>query len=206
MHVSVRNAIAVLAALVGGIAASIATTGDNTWVTTYFSKLGTHPDLSGLLFALGMVISGGFLARYAAAIGRAIRASNLCTTPAGPAAISGLLAAMGANLALIGMVPISVDKHIHDLATLGVAGSFVLLMLTAPLVMRQRPAPLLVASFGAVLVLGITCTLLNRGTISLTLFEVLAATIMFGWGGTLTRAVVRAHRAVEAARLVPVQV
>ncbi len=90
------------------------------------------------------------------------------------------------NFALLGCVPLNVDKPLHDKVAAGMVLGFVGLLLTTPVVLRRMPRALHLSSLVAFAYLFAGAWLFVTGTVNLALFEVVAFSAMFGWTGILT--------------------
>jgi hypothetical membrane protein len=184
MHV----ALAVLIVLSGGVLLSIATTTDPLWWQLHFSRLGTFNDLSGALFNNTLKISGALVVVYGLLVRRDLVRVGRRGARRGAATSAQLfLTVIGVNLALVGWVPLNVDKGLHDKVAAGMVLGFAALLLTSPVLLHRMPRRLHVSS--AVIFVGLFAGawLFVSATINLALFEVIAFGAMFAWSGVFTR-------------------
>ncbi|WEK13485.1 MAG: hypothetical protein P0Y48_13655 [Candidatus Microbacterium phytovorans] len=177
-----------------GILIAALTTTDPVWWHLHFSRLGTFADASGYTFNTGVVISGLVIA--AAGIPLAV---NLATALSeGRVAdaraarlLPPLLVTLGLCLALIGMIPLTLNEFAHDRAANGVMLSFLGLVVVSRKTLPELPRLLPRYALTAVVVLVVGITLMFVGILNLAAFEVLAFGGVLSWVHLLERAVRR---------------
>ncbi len=164
-----------IATLLAGVSLAVVTTSEPEWWRLHFSQLGTHQDMSGTVFNAALMLSGvlfaGFVTAVHAATGTRYRG---LFTAAG--------AATGLSLALAGAVPLDVSRLWHDAAARGVAAGFFGMLAAASWLWPgiRRPSRT-VATVMVVAGCGYTA-----GITSLTVFEVVAFTLIGVWMCALT--------------------
>lgn len=181
--------LAVLACLVlsGSILASIATTTDPLWWKLHFSRLGTLDDVSAGLFNYGLVAAGAIVTVYAHAARRDLQRLGRRAARRGTGVVTQVcLSAIGVNLAMVGLVPLDVNKPLHDNVAAGMVLGFVGLLLTSPVMMHRMPRRLIVTTSVIFVCVFAGAWLFVTETINLTLFEVIAFLSMFAWAGVFT--------------------
>jgi hypothetical membrane protein len=175
-------------AMLVGLLASIATTTDPLWWHLHFSRLGTFHDASGALFNGTLIVSGALFTLLAARVRRDLRRLGRTAGRRGAGIVAQvLLSAIGINLALVGCIPLNVDKTAHD----NVAGMMVLafagLLVTSPLLLHRLPRRLVITTAIVFVFLFCGAWLFVTATINLALFEVIAFSSIFVWTLTLTQ-------------------
>jgi len=187
---------AVLVTLVGGILASIVTTTDPLWWQLHFSQLGTFHDLSGVLFNTTLKVSGALVVVFAVRVRRDLaRLGPRAVRRGAPRAVQVFLSVIGVNLALVGCIPLTVNKSVHDKVAGAMVLGFAALLLTSPVLLHRLPRRLAVATAMIFVVLFASAALFVTTTINLTSFEVVAFGTMFAWTGVFLHGV--AQRTAE---------
>jgi hypothetical membrane protein len=169
-----------------------ATTVDPLWWHLHFSQLGTYADSSGFTFNGGVILSGLTIA--AAGVPLAVRLATALSTgritdARAARALPPLLVALGISLAMIGVVPLTLNEFLHDRAANGVLLSFLGLVIVSRRTMPELPAFLSRFAIVAVVLLTIGIALMISGIINLAAFEVLAFGSVLSWVHLLERSI-----------------
>jgi len=180
------------AILCAAILLAAAGTVDPLWWHLHFSRLGTFADASGYTFNTGVVISGLVIA--AAGVPLAVHlatglAEGRIADPRAARLLPPLLVTLGLCLALIGVIPLTLNEFLHDRAANGVMLSFLGLVIVSRKTLPELPRFLARYALTAVVVLVVGITLMFVGILNLAAFEVLAFGGVLSWVHLLERAV-----------------
>ena len=188
------SAIAGAMILCAAILVAALSTVDPLWWHLHFSRLGMFADASGYTFNGGVVASGLVIAAGgvplavhlagALASGRVVDARAARMLPP-------LLVTLGLCLALIGVVPLTLNEFLHDRAANGVLLSFLGLVVVSRRTLPELPAFLGRYAISAVIVLAVGIGFMVAGVINLAAFEVLAFGSVLSWVHLLERSVRR---------------
>ena len=174
------NLVAML--LAAGSLASMATTSTGAWWTQNFSTLGTSDDLPAAYFNVAIVVSGAGMAVMSAALTKAMTNARYEARRGGVLAMRALIIAIGMSLMGVGLVPIDGATDLHNVAACGAAGSFAALCLGIRLWARRLPRTLLIASYASIAIEVMAMIAYDGlGLFNLTVFEVVAFTLVFAW-------------------------
>lgn len=185
---TMRLALVVCIVLSGGILASIATTSDPLWWHLHFSRLGTFHDASGALFNGTLIVSGALVVLFADRVRRDLARLGRRASRRGSAVSAQVfLTTIGANLSMVGLVPLNTNKTLHDNVAAGMVLGFAALLLTSPVLMHRMPRRLVLTTAVIFVFLFCGAWLFVTETINLALFEVIAFGAMFAWSGVFTR-------------------
>lgn len=180
-------------------AMSITPTGE--WWTLNFSTLGTSDDLAAASFNVGIVIAGLGMAVLGPALTRALGEARFAARRGGLGAARVLIAVIGVSLAGVGLVPIDTDTLLHNVFACAAAAGFAGLAGCVRAFARRMPRTLVVLSF---VFLGIEVAAMFAyqvlGLFNLTVFEIVAFTLVFAWLIALV-ATTHAHPAAESHEL-----
>lgn len=186
-------AVLSLTVLLTGIGISIATTTDPLWWHLHFSRLGTFRNGSGAFFNGTLIAGGTLVTLFARAAARELRRLERSVVRRGTARTAGILfAVVGVNLALVGCVPLNVNKTVHDNVAAAMVLGFAGLLLTSPWMMHRMPKRLVATTLGVFVYLFAGAWLFVTMTINLALFEVIAFSAMFSWSGMFVLCLMRA--------------
>jgi hypothetical membrane protein len=182
------------AILCAAILLAAAGTVDPLWWHLHFSRLGMFADASGYTFNTGVVISGLVIA--AAGVPLAVRlatamAEGRVADPRAARLLPPLLVTLGLCLALIGVIPLTLNEFLHDRAANGVMLSFLGLVIVSRRTLPELPRFVARYALIAVVVLVVGITLMFTGILNLAAFEVLAFGGVLSWVHLLERAVRR---------------
>jgi hypothetical membrane protein len=174
---------------------------DPVWWHLHFSRLGMFADASGYTFNTGVVMSGLVIA--AAGIPLAVHLANAMSEgriadPRAARLLPPLLVALGICLALIGVVPLTLNEFLHDRAANGVMLSFLGLVIVSRRTLPELPRFLVRYAMTAVAILVVGIVLMFTGILNLAAFEVLAFGGVLSWVHLLERAVRRLGAAAPA--------
>lgn len=186
-------AVLSLTVLLTGIGISIATTTDPLWWHLHFSRLGTFRNGSGAFFNGTLIAGGTLVTLFARSAARELRRLERRVVRRGTARTAGILfAVVGVNLALVGCVPLNVNKTVHDNVAAAMVLGFAGLLLTSPWMMHRMPKRLVATTLGVFVYLFAGAWLFVTTTINLALFEVIAFSAMFSWSGMFVLCLMRA--------------
>lgn len=199
---SLHVGAAVLSVLLGGLLLSMATTSDPMWWQLHFSQLGIFDDFSSALFNTTLKVSGLMVVAFALFVRRDIRRLGRETVRRGSATLTCVcLNVVGINLALVGCVPLNTDKDLHDRVAAMMVLGFLVLLVSAPVMLRRLGARMALSTGIALVWLALSIALFVTATINLALFETISCGAMFAWSGMLTHTLgavtVRAERRAD---------
>lgn len=182
------------AILCAAILLAAAGTVDPLWWHLHFSRLGMFADASGYTFNAGVVMSGLVIA--AAGVPLAVHlatgmAEGRIADPRAARLLPPLLVTLGLCLALIGVIPLTLNEFLHDRAANGVMLSFLGLVIVSRKTLPELPRFLARYALTAVVVLVVGITLMFTGILNLAAFEVLAFGGVLSWVHLLERAIRR---------------
>lgn len=167
---------------------------DPLWWHLHFSRLGMFADASGYTFNTGVVLSGLVIASAGVplAVGLATAQSEGRVADARAARLlPPLLAVLGVCLALIGVIPLTLNEFLHDRAANGVMLSFLGLVIVSRRTLPELPRFLARYALVTVVVLVVGIVLMFTGVLNLAAFEVLAFGGVLSWVHLLERSVRR---------------
>lgn len=185
--------------LASGSLASMSLTPTGHWWAHNFSTLGTSDDVAAMCFNGAVVLSGGGIALMSGALTRALTASRFAVRRQGLVGMRVLISLIGVSLMGVGLVPIDGATGLHDSFASTAGASFGALVVGARWFARRMPRTLVVVSDVFLVFLAtawVAYALLSL--VNLTLFEIVAFTLVFVWLITL---VVTTHRGAEQAAL-----
>lgn len=178
---------AVLSVLLGGLLLSMATTSDPLWWQLHFSQLGIFGDFSSALFNTTLKVSGLMVVVFALFVRRDVRRLGRGTVRRGTATLACVcLNVVGISLALVGCVPLNTDKDLHDRVAAMMVLGFLVLLVSAPVMLRRLGARMAISTGIALVWLALSIALFVTATINLALFETISCGAMFAWSGMLT--------------------
>lgn len=184
---SLHVGTAVLSVLLGGLLLSMATTSDPLWWQLHFSQLGIFGDFSSALFNTTLKVSGSMVVVFAFFVRRDIRRLGRGRVRRGSATLACVcLNTVGINLALVGCVPLNTDKDLHDRVAAMMVLGFLVLLASAPVMLRRLGIRMAISTGVALVWLALSITLFVTATINLALFETISCSAMFAWSGMLT--------------------
>jgi hypothetical protein len=188
------NLIAML--LAAGSLASMATTSTGAWWTRNFSTLGTSDDLAAACFNVAIIVSGAGMAGMSVALTKAVAESRYGARRGGVLAMRVLIVTIGVSLMGVGLVPIDGATDLHNAAAATAAAAFAVLCLGIQLWARRLPIPLVIASYLSITIEVVAMIAYDGiGVFNLTVFEIVAFTLVFAW---LIALVAMTHPTVEA--------
>lgn len=189
-----------------GSLTSILTTPDPDWWHLHFSQLGTFHVFSGYMFNGTLIATGTLIVAFSFRVRRvltaAARGAQLRSVRA-PRIYAILVACVGANMAMVGFIPVNQQQFLHDRAATGMTLSFAALLILTPWLLRGLPARLTRATGLIAVILVVGATVFILGIINLAAFEIVAFGLMFSWIGVFATCV-DARPAQVAPALVPV--
>lgn len=174
------NLVAML--LAAGSLASMSLTPTGAWWTRNFSTLGTSDDMAAACFNVAMVVSGAGMAAMSAGLTRAVAEPRYGVRRGGLTTMRVLIVLIGVSLMGVGLVPIDGATDLHNLAACGAAGSFAVLCLGVQLWARRLPRSLVIGSYASIAIEVIAMFAYDGiGVFNLTVFEIVAFTLVFAW-------------------------
>ncbi len=174
------NLVAMLLAV--GSLASMSTTPTGEWWTHNFSTLGTSDDIAAACFNVAIVVSGAGMAAMSAALTRAVGDPNYGARRGGLVAMRVLVVLIGVSLMGVGLVPIDGATDLHNIAASTAAAAFAVLCLGVQVWARRLPRSLVIGSYASIAVEVIAMVAYDgAGVFNLTVFEIVAFTLVFAW-------------------------
>jgi hypothetical protein len=159
---------------------SITPTGE--WWTLNFSTLGTSDDFAAACFNIAIVVAGAGIAAMSGALTHAVAAPRYAARRGGVTAMRVLIIVIGVGLIGVGLVPIDGATDLHNAAASAAAAAFAVLCLGVQLWARRLPTSLIVASYASIAIEVIAMIGYDGiGVFNLTVFEVVAFTLVFAW-------------------------
>lgn len=197
-HEAYRSFNLVAMLLAAGSLASMSITPTGDWWAHNFSTLGTSDDIAAACFNVAVTMSGLGMALLGPALSSALRADRFELRRGGLTAIRVLIAFIGVSLMGVGVVPIDGATDLHNLFACGAAAGFAVLALGVQLWARRMPRALVIFSYAA-LAVEIAAMVAYDGlkVFNLTVFEIVAFTLVFAWLIALVAITSRADVAVE---------
>jgi len=174
------NLVAMLLAV--GSLASMSITPTGAWWTHNFSTLGTSDDIAAACFNVAIVVSGAGMAAMAVSLTRAVAEPRFGARRGGLTAMRVLIVLIGVSLMGVGLVPIDGATALHNVAASVAAASFAVLCLGVQLWAKRLPRSLVVASYASIVIEVIAMVAYDGiGVFNLTVFEIVAFTLVFAW-------------------------
>lgn len=188
------NLVAML--LAAGSLASMSITPTGEWWTRNFSTLGTSDDIAAACFNVAIVVSGAGMAGMSRALTRALTEERFRARRGGVATMRVLIVTIGISLMGVGLVPIDGATDLHNAAACAAAAAFAVLCMGVQLWVRRLPRSLVAASYGAIVIEAIAMIGYDGiGVFNLTVFEIIAFTLVFAW---LIALVAMTHSSTES--------
>jgi hypothetical membrane protein len=180
-----RMSSLLMAFIVIGTLTAMVTTPDPQWWMVHFSHLGSfEDDLSSWVFN-GTLMAGGLLvttfAVYISNDMRELVEAGSLTNQRSPRIVSTLFVVMGIMLALVGVFPVDVNLLMHNLSAMGMAVMFLVLLIGGPNFLKGMPRTYFAASWAFLTAMVASVVLFAIGYFSLTAFEILVFSLIFGW-------------------------
>lgn len=191
------NLVAML--LAAGSLASMSITPTGDWWRHNFSTLGTSNDLAAACFNTALIVSGLGMAGLSALLTRSLAHGPFGLRPGARSTMRLLIALVGVALMGVGLVPIDTDTALHNTFAIAAAAAFALLCLCV-----QVFAPSIPLGFAWFSYLSLAAEALAMvaydlfGVFNLTVFELVAFTLVFAWLIALVVATVHQHGDGEA--------
>lgn len=200
-HAASRNetihAVGMLMSLtVLGSLTSILTTPDPNWWQLHFSQLGTFHVFSGYMFNGTLIATGTLIVAFSFRVRRVLinaRKQGRLRSVRAPRIFAILVACVGANMAMVGMIPVNHQQFLHDRAATGMTLSFAALLILTPWLLRGLPPRISRATGAIAIILVIGATVFIFGIINLAAFEIVAFGLMFSWIGVFATCVETRH-------------
>ena len=165
---------------------AMATAADPLWWQQNFSQLGLG--VGGWAFNGTLVVAGLLFATVGAYIGRDLHRLRGDSALRGIAVVVALWGATGLALAVVGFVPIEVNRVVHWIAAIGTLVLFALAAAMSTRVLPGPPRALLVATIGlGVLLVGAVLLHVPVGLYSSTGLEAIAVGLGLVWMTTFVR-------------------
>lgn len=171
--------------LVSGTMISMITAGDPYWWEAHFSSLGASGGVSGYAFNATLIIAGIVIAGLSKFIADDFAKLQKIKSPLANAKVNVLqtvLALIGVFLALVGVFVYDAWPFIHNTSAGGMAILFAGLVLGLPYLAPNFSKAFFFFSYGLMVSLLVCYILFDFvGYFNLTVFEMIAAGIIFGW-------------------------
>lgn len=174
------NLVAMLLAC--GSLASIAFTSDTAWYADGFSQLGTAGGWSAIPFNAAVTGAGVGVILLSGSFTRILRTATFRARRGGVATLRVLIALIGVSLMGVGAFPVDAVPVAHNLAACSAALAFAAAAVMIRFLVPGLPRSM-VALSGAFLAAEVVAGVLYQGMgiLSLTIFEVVAFTLVFAW-------------------------
>jgi len=174
------NLVAML--LATGCLASMSLTPTGEWWTRNFSTLGTSDDIAAACFNIAIIVSGAGMATLSGALTRALMAETYRMRRGSLATMRTLISIIGVSLMGVGLVPIDGETDLHNAFASSAAAAFALLCVGVQLWAARMPRTLIALSYAA-LALEVSAMIAYDvvGLFNLTVFEIVAFTLVFAW-------------------------
>lgn len=186
------NLVAML--LAAGSLASMSITPTGEWWTHNFSTLGTSNDLAAACFNVAIVVSGLGIAGLSGLLTRALTLGPFGLRAGARAVMRTLIALVGLGLMGVGLVPINGATELHNAFALGAAASFAALCVGVQLFASRLPRLFVCFSYASLFVETAAMVSYDQlGLFNLTVFELVAFTLVFAWLIALVVATATVH-------------
>lgn len=181
-HEAYRSFNLVAMLLAAGSLASMSITPTGEWWAHNFSTLGTSGDFAAMCFNVAVAASGGGIAGMSAMLTRGIAFGGFGIRRGARPVIRALIGFVGFGLMGVGWVPISLAPDLHNAFALGAASGFALLCIGAPWYAERMPRRFVwFSSVALVLEVGAMAAYDGLHLFNLTVFEIIAFTLVFTW-------------------------
>lgn len=193
--------------LISGILAAALTSPNPYWWERFFSDLGAQPGRSGLAFNLTLLLAGMALIAVAEFVSHdvAVWADRTGEARWKARVIRSVLALLGVLVAIVALIPMDVNRSVHDAAAQSLVLVFAGATLLFPILLRRMPGGLtLVTAVALVLLLALMLLFKPVRYLNMTAFEMGAGAIVYTWLVLLVRMVAAAaqeHHVTEEARI-----
>lgn len=169
--------------IVGVLAAALVSP-DPSWWERYFSALGASPDRSGFRFNITLLLTGIALMTVSEGMAQdlAVWADHVRESRWRVRVVHVSLALIGALVAVVALIPMTLSRTLHDLAAQSLVLVFALILIAFPVLLHRLPGGL--RAFTAV-ALGLLVTLVvlyaSLGYLNMTAFEMGATITTYAW-------------------------
>lgn len=173
-----------LAFVLIGTVTAMATAPDPRWWETHFSHLGTFWSFSGLMFNGTLAVGGLLVTSFAVYLGNDLRTlvwEGVLARESAPTTISRMFVAMGIMLAGVGLVPVNLNRPIHNLCAMGLGIMFIGLLAGGRRILEGMLRAYFVASWAFLAAMLVSILLYAVGFFGLTAFEIVVFALVFGW-------------------------
>lgn len=182
---SVRVSILIALFLASGTFLSMLTASNPYWWDDHFSSLGAGGGVSGYAFNLTLIIAGLVivaLSRYITNDFNKLRQGGVISQKARVGILQALLVGIGIALAFVGLFVYDEFPTIHNVSAGGMAIMFLIIVVLLPFITPGFTKAFFAASYSLLLAL-LVCVWLFMGIhyMNLTVFELVAAAIIFTW-------------------------
>ena len=182
---SMRIAVLLALFLVSGTFISMLSASDPNWWYVHFSSLGADSGVSSYAFNGTLIIAGVAmvgLTKHITDDFKKLQHEKGLAKRTKAKALTICIVGIGIMLALVGAFVYNVFPTIHNLAAGGMAIFFLLIILALPWLTPDFPKAFFVASYGLFAALLLSVWLYQTaGYFNLTIFELVAAAIIFTW-------------------------
>ncbi|WP_237739395.1 DUF998 domain-containing protein [Microbacterium yannicii] len=173
-----------------GVITAMAISPESDWWKVHFSHLGTFHDLSSLFFNGTLVVGGLLVSTFAVYIAHDMRAlvqAGVLATARSPRVVSTLFVVMGIAFAGVGLCSVDVNRVIHDIAALGLAATFLTLLIASPKLLRGMPPAYFMSTWVILAATIAAAGMFALGVITLTAIEIIVFVLIFAWIAVFTR-------------------
>ena len=171
--------------LVSGTFISMMTASDPLWWDVHFSSLGAGGGISGYAFNATLIIAGLVivaLSKYIIDDFTRLQQQGHIPKQAKTLLMRGLLAGIGISLAFVGLFVYDVFPLTHNIAAFGMAALFGVIIIILPWLVPGFLPAFFVASYALIAGLIVSAWLFwGVGYFNLTIFELVAAAVIFTW-------------------------
>ncbi len=182
---AVRVSMLLALFLLSGTFISMMTAGNPHWWDMHFSSLGAGGGVSGYAFNATLIIAGLVivaLARYIAEDFKKLQHEGQVSQQVKVGTLQMLLSGIGIALAFVGLFVYDEFPMLHNVGAAGMAFLFLGIVVLLPLLAPGFTKAFFVASYGLLAALLVSVWLYMRvGYFNLTVFELVAAAIIFTW-------------------------
>lgn len=182
---AVRVSMLLALFLLAGTFISMLTASNPHWWDDHFSSLGAGGGVSGYTFNATLIVAGLVivaLSRYITADFQKLRQGGQLSERAKVGLVQALLTGIGIALAFVGLFVYNEYPTIHNLAAGGMAILFLVIVLLLPIITLGFTKAFFIASYALLAsLLASVWLFLGVHYLNLTVFELVAAAIIFTW-------------------------
>jgi hypothetical membrane protein len=173
-----------------GVITAMAISPEPDWWKVHFSHLGTYHDLASLFFNGTLIVGGLLVTTFAVYVAHDLQAlvdQGALANRRSPRIVSTLFVVMGVAFAGVGLFSVDVNRVVHDIAALGLAATFLGLLVASPKLLRGMPRAYFVSSWVIFSATIAAALMFAFGLITLTAIEIIVFVLIFAWIAVFTR-------------------